>query len=144
MADGDGEVDEAGDATMHDDGDDGAPGTPAQDDDDDADSPPTITTIPRRRGRGRGPGRPSTRHIGTPDGDDGSDAGTPYKRKRGRPAGSGRGGFRGRRKGQQPESQHVTFEGVKYDVVNDDAQIDQDPEGDEKVDENGNLQGDRE
>jgi hypothetical protein len=36
------------------------------------------------------------------------------------------------------------FEGTKYDVVNDEAQIDQDDEGDEKVDENGHLLGGRE
>lgn len=120
--------------------------TPApDDDDDDGDSPPQITTIPRRRGRGRGPGRPPKTHIGTPEvGDDGSESGTPFKRKRGRPVGSGRGGFRGRRKGAPPEAPHVMFEGNKYDVVNDEAQIDQDDEGDEKVDENGHLQGGRE
>lgn len=115
------------------------------DDDDDADSPPQITAMPRRRGRGRGPGRPPTRHLGTPDvGEDGSESGTPFKRKRGRPVGSGRGGFRGRRKGAPPEAPHVMFEGQKYDVVNDEAQIDQDDEGDEKVDENGHLKGGRE
>jgi chromatin structure-remodeling complex protein RSC7 len=120
--------------------------TPApDDDDDDGDSPPQITTIPRRRGRGRGPGRPPKVHIGTPEvGDDGSESGTPFKRKRGRPVGSGRGGFRGRRKGAPPEAPHVMFEGNKYDVVNDEAQIDQDDEGDEKVDENGHLKGGRE
>lgn len=145
MPDGDAEGDDLGDATMQEDGEEDDAGTPAMDDnDDDDDGPPTITTIPRRRGRGRGGSRLSTRNLGTPDPeDDGSDAGTPYRRRRGRPSGVGRGGFRGRRKGQQPESHHVVFEGVKYDVVNDDALIDQDPEGDEKVDENGNLQGDR-
>lgn len=125
--------------------DDDAHTSAPEDDDDDADSPPQITTIPRRRGRGRGPGRPPTRHIGTPEvGDDGSESGTPFKRKRGRPVGSGRGGFRGRRKGAPPEAPHVVFEGQKIDVVNDEAQIDQDDEGDEKVDENGFLKGGRE
>ena len=120
--------------------------TPAADEeDDDDDGPPQITTIPRRRGRGRGPGRPPKSHLDMPDaGDDGSESGTPFKRKRGRPVGSGRGGFRGRRKGAPPEAPHVMFEGTKYDVVNDEAQIDQDDEGDEKVDENGHLQGGRE
>jgi chromatin structure-remodeling complex protein RSC7 len=120
--------------------------TPAPDEEDDEDDgPPQITTIPRRRGRGRGPGRPPKSHLDMPDvGDDGSESGTPFKRKRGRPVGSGRGGFRGRRKGAPPEAPHVMFEGTKYDVVNDEAQIDQDDEGDEKVDENGHLLGGRE
>jgi hypothetical protein len=136
------------DATPHDGAgeDDDEAHTPAIDDEDEeGDSPPQITTIPRRRGRGRGPGRPPKTHLGTPEvGDDGSESGTPFKRKRGRPVGSGRGGFRGRRKGAPPEAPHVMFEGNKYDVVNDEAQIDQDEEGNEKVDENGHLLGGRE
>jgi chromatin structure-remodeling complex protein RSC7 len=147
-ADGDVDVDANRDATPLEGAgeDDDEAHTPAPDEEDDEDDgPPQITTIPRRRGRGRGPGRPPKSHLDMPDvGDDGSESGTPFKRKRGRPVGSGRGGFRGRRKGAPPEAPHVMFEGTKYDVVNDEAQIDQDDEGDEKVDENGHLLGGRE
>jgi len=147
-ADGDVDAEAVRDATPHEGAgeDDDETHTPApEEDDDDDEGPPQITTIPRRRGRGRGPGRPPKSHLDTPDvGDDGSESGTPFKRKRGRPVGSGRGGFRGRRKGAPPEAPHVMFEGTKYDVVNDEAQIDQDDEGDEKVDENGHLLGGRE
>ncbi|KAK3712961.1 chromatin structure-remodeling complex subunit RSC7 [Vermiconidia calcicola] len=131
--------------------------TPAQEDDDEAESPPTITTIPRRR-RGRGAIRQSSRmDTGTPEpgGDDISESGTPYRRRRGRPAGPGRppgsasgrgrGGFRGRRKGAQPEAPRVVDrDGTVLDVVDDDAVVDDDPEGNEKVDSLGNLQGGRE
>lgn len=147
MADVDG--DDTHDGTPQDDVD-GEAATPAQDDEDEADSPPTITTIPRRR-RGRGGLRQNSRRdLNTPEpGDDGSESGTPFRRKRGRPAGSGtgrgRGGFRGRRKGQQPEAPRVVDEkGNFLDVVNDEAVVDDDPDGNEKVDENGNLLGGRE
>jgi chromatin structure-remodeling complex protein RSC7 len=72
------------------------------------------------------------------------------RRRRGRPPGSGlgrgRGGFRGRRKGQAPEPPRfiVDKEGNQLDVVDDEAQVDDDPEGNEKVDSSGHLQGGRE
>ena len=83
------------------------------------------------------------------DDEDGSESGTP-RRKRGRPVGSGagrgRGGFRGRRKGQQPEQPRVVIDkqGNTLDVENDEAIVDDDDEGNAKVDENGNLLGGRE
>lgn len=161
MADGNEEEEEAPDATAE--GEDDA-GEPAADDDDDdeeeeqeeeeeeeEDSPPRITTIPRRRGRG---GRPRTRIESTrptPDvGADGSESGTPVRRRRGRPPGSGagrgRGGLRGRRKGHAPEAPRFIMdkEGNTIDVVDDEAQVDDDPEGNEKVDAKGHLQGGRE
>ncbi|KAK3050171.1 chromatin structure-remodeling complex subunit RSC7 [Extremus antarcticus] len=125
-------------------------GTPAQDDDEEADSPPTITTIPRRtRGRGRGRGRISRLDIGTPEpGEDGSESGTPFKRRRGRPpgpnSGRGRGSARGRRKDlalAQPRV--VDKDGNTLEVKDDEAVVDDDPEGNEKVDALGNLQGGR-
>lgn len=154
MLDGDGEAEDGRQATPQDDVDDEEDAaTPAgdddeDDDDEDGDSPPTVTTIPRRR-RGRGGARQSTRgQHETPDtgADEASESGTPFRRRRGRPpgTGSGRGGFRGRRKGAPPEAPHVIWEGQKIDVINDEAQVDQDPEGDEKVDEDGNLLGGRE
>jgi len=148
MPDADDGIDDTGDIIPPEDGEEDDAATPAQDDDeddDDEDGQPRITTIPRRRGRGRGGARSSRRNDGTPEaGDDGSESGTPHRRRRGRPSGFGRGGFRGRRRGQQPEAPHVVYDGNKIEVIDDDAQIDQDDEGDEKVDANGHLQGGRE
>lgn len=154
MLDGDGEGEAVG--TPQDEGEEDA-GTPAADgeeDEEDADSSPRITSIPRRRrGRGRGAARHSSRRgeFDTPDrdGDDTGDAGTPFRRKRGRPvttgAGRGRGGFRGRRRGQQPETPRVIDkDGTVLDVENDEALVDNDEEGNQKVDELGNLLGERE
>ncbi|KAK0939376.1 chromatin structure-remodeling complex subunit RSC7 [Friedmanniomyces endolithicus] len=139
-------------------------GTPAQNEDggeDDGDAPPTVTAMPaRRRGRGRGRGsgigRRSARDYGTPqphdgDGEEGSESGTPFRRRRGgRPEGSargrGRGGFRGRRRGAlQTEAprQVVDKNGRALDVVDEEVQVDDDEEGNTKVDAKGNLQGGR-
>ncbi|EME41867.1 hypothetical protein DOTSEDRAFT_135562 [Dothistroma septosporum NZE10] len=152
------DVDDTRDATEleHDeDIEDGA--TPAGDDDEeDDDDEPRITSIPRRKGRG-GRARPRQskgRDVdGTPEPgmDDGSESGTPMRRRKGRPGaergtGRGRGGFRGRRKGQAPDAPtHVTDkDGSVYEVQNDEALVDQDDEGDEKVDNFGILKGGRE
>ena len=156
--DGDGDGDDLRDGTPQDDelGDDAA--TPAQDGDeeDDEDGPPTITTLPRRRGgKIRGSGRRNTRgaEFGTPgplDGDEGSESGTPFRRRRGRPDGSGRsrgrGGFRGRRRGMKTEAPAVVVDknGQVLSVVDDEVQVDFDAEGDAKVDDKGNLHGGRE
>ncbi|KAK1824572.1 chromatin structure-remodeling complex subunit RSC7 [Friedmanniomyces endolithicus] len=142
-------------------------GTPAQNEEggeggeDDGDAPPTVTAMPaRRRGRGRGRGsgvgRRSARDYGTPqphdgDGEEGSESGTPFRRRRGgRPEGSargrGRGGFRGRRRGAlQTEAprQVVDKNGRALDVVDEEVQVDDDEEGNTKVDAKGNLQGGR-
>ncbi|KAI7309457.1 hypothetical protein KC315_g12992, partial [Hortaea werneckii] len=147
MVDGEGDADGDGDGQMPDAGvaDDDAEaevGTPSQDDDDDdeeEDAPPTITSIPRRRGRGRPAGRRSGRaeriDYGTPlslEANEASESGTPFKRRRGRPEGS--------------ETAPVVIDknGNALEVVNDEAQVDQDDEGDTKVDQEGNLQGGRE
>ena len=150
----DGDAEDMRDATPQDEveEEEAAAATPAQDDDAEAESPPTITTIPRRR-RGRGGVRRQRSriedHTPEPGGEDGSESGTPFRRKRGRPAGlgsgRGRGGFRGRRKGVQPEAPRVIDrDGNVLDVVDDEAVVDDDPEGNTKVDEKGNLQGGRE
>jgi len=163
MIDGDEEADEPRDATPQDDEEaveEEEAATPAQDEDeeDDEDAPPTITTLPRRRGgRARGGARRSTRadkiDYGTPlplDADEGSESGTPFRRRRGRPDGSGRprgrGGFRGRRKGQKTDLPPVVIDkdGNALDVMNDDVQVDYDEEGQTKVDDDGVLQGGRE
>lgn len=157
--------DDARDATpqedvAEEDEDDEEAATPAadedDDDDDDDDAPPTVTTIPRRRGRG---GRPRSRISGygnTPDptGDDGSESGTPMRRRRGRPPGTGggRGSARGRgRGGRGRGGAHsdaprfiIDKNGRALDVVDDEALVDDDEEGNEKVDKKGHLQGGRE
>lgn len=151
--DGDEEIEEEAGTPAQDDQDDDAATPAAEEDEEDEeeDAPPQITAMPRRRGRPRGSGnagRKSLRRTLDAD-DDASDSGTP-RRKRGRPPGSGagrgRGGFRGRRKGQQPEQPKVVIdkEGNTLDVENDEAIVDDDDEGNEKVDEIGNLKGGRE
>ena len=145
----DGDAEDARDGSPQEDVEDEA-ATPAPEEEDEAESPPTITTIPRRRrGRGGLRGRPRIDdRTPEPGGDEGSESGTPFRRRRGRPAGvgsgRGRGGFRGRRKGVQPEQTRVVDEnGRALDVVDDEAVVDDDEEGNTKVDEKGNLLGGR-
>jgi chromatin structure-remodeling complex protein RSC7 len=105
-------------------------------------SPPPIQVIPRKRRIGRPPkNRP-------PDWDsprvDDSENITPVKRKRGRPPGGG--GLRGRPRGSffTPTRVRVDKEGTMMDVVNDEVDLPDDPDGEKKVDKNGNLLGGRE
>ena len=60
----------------------------------------------------------------------------------------GRGGWRGRggRKSDrfQPTSQAIDKEGTMLDIIDDEVALPEDPEGETKVDKNGNLQGGRE
>jgi chromatin structure-remodeling complex protein RSC7 len=104
-------------------------------------SPPVIE-IPRKRRPGRPPkNRPPDWDNTIPNSEAGAD-GTPFKRKRGRPSlGRGRGG-----RGGPPAIPRVAIdkEGTMADVINDEVQLPPDPEGETKVDENGNLQGGRE
>lgn len=102
-------------------------------------SPPPQ--IPRKRRLGRPPkNRPPDWDTPRQD-DDRSDAGTP-KRRRGRPSG---GGFRGRPR----YAKHIVTkipidkEGTMMDVVGDEVELPEDPEGEEKVDKLGNLKGGR-
>lgn len=138
-------------AEDEDDEDDGA--HPSQDmevaEEDDGDSdPPVIQSIPRRRGRG---GRPRVHRpdVNTPEpGEDASDSGTPFKRRRGRPSAGGgwRGGFRGRpRYGPTalPSRVPIDKEGTMADVVDDEVELPEDEEGETKVDKNGHLQDGR-
>jgi chromatin structure-remodeling complex protein RSC7 len=102
-----------------------------------------MSAIPRKRRLGRPPkNRP-------PDYDDGvnndaaSDAGTP---SRGRGRGRGRGGGRWAKAKGGPS--HVTQvpidkEGNMMDVIDDEVDLPEDPEGEEKVDKMGNLHGGR-
>ncbi|KAK4444896.1 chromatin remodelling complex Rsc7/Swp82 subunit-domain-containing protein [Podospora aff. communis PSN243] len=113
----------------------------AQEEDEESAKSPTPPPEPviRRRRLGRPPkNRPpdwDTLPIERPDRD--PDA-TPRKR--------GRGGWRGRggRKGQhfQP-TQQTDKDGTMLDIVNDEVELPEDPEGETKVDKLGNLQGGR-
>jgi chromatin structure-remodeling complex protein RSC7 len=71
--------------------------------------------------------------------------GTPAKRGRGR-GGFGRGGGRWARRGgpSHVTQQPVDKEGNMMDVINDEVELPEDPEGEAKVDKMGNLQGGRE
>lgn len=122
------------------DGDDADAGaTPAADSeaaDSQDGSPPVVQPFPRKKRLGRPPkNRPPDWNMTA---DDGSEGGTPLKRKRGRPAG---GGFRGRPRGGPSHSTKVPVdkEGNMMEVVNDEVDLPSDPEGDKKVDKDGNL-----
>ncbi|KAF2717080.1 hypothetical protein K431DRAFT_233945 [Polychaeton citri CBS 116435] len=161
----DGEAEDTGDATPAEEEEDeeeeeveaATPATQEEDDEDDdeegdndddaEDDEPVIISIPRRRGRGRGRPRGSRKDftLGR-GGENASESGTPYRR-RGRKPGSGRarGGGRGRgRRGPEPAPRVVDENGRIIEVLNGEALVDDDVEGNEKVDEMGNLQGGRE
>jgi chromatin structure-remodeling complex protein RSC7 len=120
-------------------------GTPARDSE-----PPSGPTTPapepvvRRKRLGRPPkNRPAdwdTQEVER----DNSEAGTPAKRGRGR-GGFGRGGGRWARRGgpSHVTQQPVDKEGNMMDVINDEVELPEDPEGEAKVDKMGHLQGDR-
>lgn len=105
-----------------------------------------TSAIPQKRRRlGRPPkNRPPDWDVQEDNNDLPSDAGTPRRRGRGRPsAGVGRWG--------KPRGgpSHVTQtpidkEGNMMDVINDEVDLPEDPDGETKVDKLGNLQGGRE
>jgi chromatin structure-remodeling complex protein RSC7 len=99
-----------------------------------------IVVLPRKKRLGRPPKNRPADWNAIPDNT--SEGGTPMKRKRGRPAG---GGFRGRAKGGPSHTTRVPIdkEGNMMDVINDEVDLPEDPEGEEKVDKMGNLQGGR-
>ncbi|KAF2398509.1 hypothetical protein EJ06DRAFT_532246 [Trichodelitschia bisporula] len=106
-------------------------------------SSPPVIPIPRKRRLGRPPkNRPPDWDSPRPDNEQ-SEGGTPVKRRRGRPAGSG---FRGRPRGSYTPSTRVKVDkdGTMMEVVNDEVALPDDPEGEEKVDKLGNLKGGRE
>jgi len=76
---------------------------------------------------------------------DQSESGTPAKRGRGR-GGFGRGGGRWARRGgpSHVTQQPVDKEGNMMDVINDEVELPEDPEGETKVDKLGYLKGGRE
>lgn len=118
----------------------------------DAGSGPTAPThqrspIPRRRRGGRGSRRGSTRKDTQEDNerDTGSDVGTPRKRGGWRGRGFGAGRWAKAKGGPSHVTQvPLDKEGNMANVRNDEVELPKDPEGEEKVDENGYLQGGRE
>ena len=126
-------------------------GTPAADSD--ADSRPTTPAIgrssaPRKKRGGRWARRGSRRTVQNDlEGrDTGSDMGTPKKRggwRGGRGAGGGRWG---KPRGGPSHVTQVPLDkaGNMANVKDDEVELPGDPEGEQKVDKNGNLKGDRE
>lgn len=121
-------------------------GTPAAESE-----PPSAPTTPapepviRKKRLGRPPkNRPADWDNPDAEGRQ-SEAGTPGKRGRGR-GGLGRGGGRWARKGgpSHVTQQPIDKEGNMMDVINDEVELPEDPEGEAKVDKMGNLQGGRE
>lgn len=128
-----------------------ATATPAQDS-----NTPSRSDSPSRLG-GRQSAIPRKRRIGRPPKnrppdwdapDDGvaqspNHVGTPAKRRRGRPNASG--GRWARNRGASHVTQvPVDKEGNTMEVANDEVVLPEDPEGETKVDKDGNLLGDRE
>ncbi|AEO55046.1 hypothetical protein MYCTH_2298421 [Thermothelomyces thermophilus ATCC 42464] len=137
-----GEEEEEAEKADKDDKDDGsvAEEEAREEDEESAKSPtPPPEPVVRRRRLGRPPkNRPpdwDTLPIEPPNPD-----ATPRRR--------GRGGWRGRggRKGQhyQPTQQSIDKDGTVMDIVNDEVDLPEDPEGETKVDKLGNLKGGRE
>ncbi|KAJ9138366.1 Chromatin structure-remodeling complex protein RSC7 [Pleurostoma richardsiae] len=113
----------------------------AQEEEESAKSPsPPPEPVIRRKRLGRPPkNRPPDWDLGVPVSPRDSDS-TPRRR--------GRGGWRGRggRKGQAPAvpQQQVDKDGNVLNIVNDEVELPEDPEGETKVDKLGNLLGGRE
>ena len=94
------------------------------------------------RGRGRGRGRPPLSSLDARD--TGSNDGTPRK-TRGRGRGFGGGRWAKARGGPSHVTQvPLDKAGNMANVVDDEVELPEDSEGEEKVDKNGNLKGDRE
>ncbi|KAK4103441.1 hypothetical protein N658DRAFT_505141 [Parathielavia hyrcaniae] len=130
---------EGGEEAKKDDGSAAEEEAPEEDEESAKSPTPPPEPVIRRRRLGRPPkNRPpdwDTLPIEPPNPD-----ATPRRR--------GRGGWRGRggRKGQhyQPTQQSIDKDGTVLDIVNDEVDLPQDPEGEEKVDKLGNLLGGRE
>jgi chromatin structure-remodeling complex protein RSC7 len=104
-------------------------------------SPVVVQQFPRKKRLGRPPkNRPPDWNA--PDPGNTSEGGTPIKRKRGRPAGFGRGRPP---KGGVPLTTRVAIdkEGTTMEVVDDEVALPEDEEGEGKVDKVGNLLGGR-
>jgi chromatin structure-remodeling complex protein RSC7 len=113
--------------------------------------PPSGPTTPvpepvvRKKRLGRPPkNRPADWDTQDADNNN-SETGTPAKRGRGRGSGFGRGGGRWARRGgpSHVTQQPVDKEGNMMDVVDDEVELPEDPEGETKVDKMGHLQDGR-
>lgn len=139
-----------------DDGDDNEEGDD-EDDQIEVDEAPTPSrterhsqsATPRRRGRGRGRGRgrppriQSIKHDASDDGNEASD--TPAPRRRGGFRGHRGGRWAGRRGGTaKAVAAPVDEEGNVMNIVDDEVELPEDPNGEEKIDKNGELLGGRE
>lgn len=110
----------------------------------------STSATPRRRGGGRTRarrGRPSRlqslKNDGSDDGNDASD--TPAPKRRGGFRGHRGGRWANRRGGNTRQTQApVDDDGNVLNVLNDEVELPDDPEGEEKIDKNGELQGGRE
>jgi len=120
--------------------------TPAQDSEPPSGpSTPQPEPIVRKRRLGRPPkNKPPDWDLPDEGERDGSDMSTPLKRRRG--GGFGRGGGRWARRGgpSHVTQQPVDKEGNMMDVINDEVELPEDPEGETKVDKMGHLQDGRE
>jgi chromatin structure-remodeling complex protein RSC7 len=121
----------------------GTPAQPSENPSEPSTPAPAHSAGPRRRRLGRPPkNRPAD--WDDADGNEGSDAGTP-KKKRGRPPGTG--------PGRWPKNRHLVSQttqltidksGTTVEVIDDEAILPEDPEGEKKVDKNGCLKDGRE
>lgn len=101
-------------------------------------SSPVVQPFPRKKRLGRPPkNRPPDWNVIPDDGE------TPVKRKRGRPVGSGRPGRPKAGEPRNPSRVAIDKEGTMADIVGDEVDLPEDPEGEEKVDKLGNLKGGR-
>lgn len=130
----------------------------ADDDDEDQNEPeeaPTPSRLernaqaPRRRGRparGRGRGRPRIHPLKPDPSDDGNDASdTPAPRRRGGFRGHRGGRWANRRGGSTRQTQiPVDEDGNILNIVNDEVELPEDPDGEEKISKDGELLGGRE
>jgi chromatin structure-remodeling complex protein RSC7 len=105
--------------------------------------PEPVQPVVRKRRLGRPPKNRPPDWDAPDDGErDGSEAGTPMRKKRG----GFRGGGRWARRGgpSHVTQQPIDKEGNMMDVVNDEVELPEDAEGEQKVDKMGHLQGGRE
>ncbi len=106
-------------------------------------SPRPVQSVPRKRRLGRPPkNRPPDWDTPELEQDARSETGTPQKRRRGRPSA---GGFRGRPRGGPSHVTRVPIDkqGNTLEVIDDEVALPEDPEGETKVDKQGNLLGGR-
>ncbi|KAK2749298.1 hypothetical protein FQN55_003623 [Onygenales sp. PD_40] len=120
--------------------------TPAQESESRPDTPVRtggrVSAIPRKRGRIGRPPKIKPPDWDAPDdaaGEARSDVSTPVKRRgRGRPSAGGRWG-RGKGGPSHVTQVPIDKEGNMLDVINDEVDLPEDPEGEKKVDKMGNL-----